>query len=105
MMALFLMELVFLAIGILLGCAMKRYRRAGSVAVTLLLGTFFLSVISTMNKDLDFLKYVSPFRYFDAGLMLREARLDPLFVGLALVIVVVSMAGAYVTYARRDLYI
>jgi ABC-2 type transport system permease protein len=105
MLAMFVMELVFLAIGIFLGCAMKQYRRAGSVAVTLLLGTFFLSVISSMNTDLDFLRYLSPFRYFDAGLMLREARLDPVFVGLSLAIVVVSMAGAYLTYARRDLYI
>ena len=105
MAALFITEVIFLAVGILLGCALKQFRRAGSVAVTLLLGTFFLSVITNMNKDLDWLKYLSPFKYFDAGRILRESRLDPLFVGLSLAIVVVSMAGAYLTYARRDLYI
>jgi ABC-2 type transport system permease protein len=105
MLALFIMQLVFLAVGIFLGCAMKQYRRANSVAVSLLLGTFFLSVISGLNKDLEFLKYFSPFRYFDAAVLLRESRLDIGFVALSLAIVLVSMVGAYLTYARRDLYI
>jgi ABC-2 type transport system permease protein len=105
MLALFIMQLIFLAVGIFLGCAMKRYKRAGSVAVSLLLGTYFLSVISALNKDLDFLKYLTPFKYFDAGLLLRESRFDLVFVGLSLAIIVVCMAGAYLTYAKRDLYI
>jgi len=105
MAALFVMQLIFLAVGILLGCAMKRYRRAGSVAVSLLLGTYFLSVLSALNKNLDFLKYFSPFKYFDAGVMLREARIDAGFLGLSAAIIVVCMVGAYVTYSRRDLYI
>ncbi len=105
MAALFIMQLVFLAVGIFLGCAMKRYKRAGAVAVSLLLGTYFLSIIASLDKDLDFLKFFSPFKYFDAGMLLRESRLDATFVALSLAIVVISMIGAYLTYARRDLYI
>lgn len=105
MLALFIMQLIFLAIGIFLGCTMKRYKLAGSVAVSLLLGTYFLSIVSSLNKDLEFLKYFSPFNYFDAGMLLHESRLDLTFVGLSVAIVVASMVGAYLTYARRDLYI
>jgi ABC-2 type transport system permease protein len=105
MLALFIMQLTFLAIGILLGCAMKQYKRASSAAVALLLGTYFVSVISGLNKDLEFLKYFSPFKYFDPGVLLRESRLDVTFVLLSVGIMLVSMVGAYLTYARRDLYI
>jgi ABC-2 type transport system permease protein len=105
MLALFIMELIFLAVGIFLGCAMKRYKRVTSVAVSVLLGTYFLSIISGLNKNLEFLKYFSPFKYFDAGLLLRDSTLDLVFVGLSLAIIVASMVGAYLTYARRDLYI
>ena len=105
MLALFILQLTFLAIGILLGCAMKQYRRASSLAVSLLLGTYFLSIISVLNRNLDFLKYFSPFKYFDALSILNESRLNVAFVGLSLAIILVSMAGAYLTYARRDLYI
>ena len=105
MLALFMMQVIYLAIGIFLGCAMQRYKLVTSVAVSVLLGTYFLSVISGLSKDLDFLKYFSPFKYFDAGMLLRESRLEPAFVGLSLAIVLASMVGAYLTYARRDLYI
>jgi ABC-2 type transport system permease protein len=103
--ALFMMQLIFLALGLLLGCAMKQYRRAGSVAVSLLLGTYFLSVLSGLNENLDFLKYLTPFKYFDAGFLLRESRFDLLYVGLSAGIVLASMVAAYLTYAKRDLYI
>jgi len=105
MLALFILQLVFLAIGIFLGCAMKRYKLASSVAVSLLLGTYFLSVISGLNENLGFLKYFSPFKYFDPGMLLHESRFDMTFVLLSVAIVLVSMAGAYLTYAKRDLYI
>lgn len=105
MVALFIMQLIFLAIGIFLGCAMKRYKRASAVAVALLLGTYFLSVLSGLNKNLNFLKYLTPFKYFDPSLLLRDSHLDLLYVGLSLAIIVASMIGAYLTYSRRDLYI
>jgi ABC-2 type transport system permease protein len=105
MLAVFIMQLIFLAIGIFLGCTMRRYKQAGAVAVGLLLGTYFLSVLSGLSKDLDFLKYFSPFKYFDAGVLLRESHLDGSFVLLSAAIILVCMAGAYLTYSRRDLYI
>jgi len=105
MLALFIMQFIFLAIGIFLGCAMKRYKLASSAAVSLLLGTYFLSVVSVLNKNLDFLKYFSPFKYFDAASLLHESKFDIAFIGLSLAIILASMAAAYLTYARRDLYI
>lgn len=105
MVALFLMQLIFLAIGIFLGCAMKQYRRASSAAVAVLLGTYFLSILSSLNQELDFLEYLSPFRYFDAGLLMRESRFEPVFLVITAGIIAVCVAGAYATYARRDLYI
>jgi ABC-2 type transport system permease protein len=50
------MQLIFLAVGIFLGCAMKRYKMASSVAIFVLLGTYFPSIVSALNKNLDFLK-------------------------------------------------
>ena len=105
MEAIFVLQVVFLALGVFLGCALKQYKRASSVAVSLLLGTYFLSIISGLNENLEFLKYFSPFKYFDAGVMLHEARIDVTFVWLSAGIIVASMVGAYVMYSRRDLYI
>jgi ABC-2 type transport system permease protein len=105
MAAYLLIELIFLALGIFLGCAMKRYKRAGSLAVTIILATYFASVLAGMSKDMEWLKYFSPFKYFDAAQMLRDGSLDVLYVLLSLAIVAVFIAAGYVVYKKRDLYI
>jgi len=104
-LAMFTMQMIFLAIGVFLGSAMKHYKQAGSLAVSILLGTFFISIISGLNKNLDFLKYFSPFKYFDPADLLHNASMDMNYVLLSVGIIAACMIGAYLTYARRDLYI
>jgi len=103
--ALFIIQLLFLAVGVFLGCAMKQHRRAGSVAVSILLVTYFLSVMSGLDKKLDFLKYFTPFKYFDPGLLMSDGKIGAVYLALSVGIIVACMVGAYVSYAKRDLYI
>ena len=105
MQAMFVIELIFLAIGLLLGCAMNRYKLSGSTAVGIILTTYFMSIISGMQENLDFLKYLTPFKYFDAGDLFRAGQLNGTYLVLSAIIIVVSMAAAYWIYNRRDLYI
>jgi ABC-2 type transport system permease protein len=105
MLALFILQMTFLAVGVFLGCAMKQYKRSSSAAISLLLGTFFLSIVSGLNENLEFLKYFSPFKYFDPGALLHEATIDITFVWLSAGIVAVSLAAGYLAYSKRDLYI
>jgi ABC-2 type transport system permease protein len=105
MQAMFAIELIFLAIGLLLGCAMKQYKRSGSTAVAIILATYFMSIISVMQKDLDFLKYFTPFKYFDAGDLFLNGRLDGAYLLISAAIIVACVAAAYWIYNKRDLYI
>jgi ABC-2 type transport system permease protein len=105
MQAMLAIELVFLAIGLLLGCAMKQYKLSSSTAVAIILVTYFMSVISGMHENLEFLKYFTPFKYFDAGDLFRSGALDGGYLLLSSGIILVSLAAAYSLYNRRDLYI
>jgi ABC-2 type transport system permease protein len=105
MLALFIIQMIFLALGVFLGAAVKRHKQSSSIAIGILLAAYFASIIAALSKNLEWLKYVSPFKYFEAGVLFREARLESGYVLLSLALVVVFLAGAYVTYSRRDLYI
>ena len=105
MEAMFALELVFLAIGLLLGCAMKQYKVSGSVAVSIILVAYFLSIMAGIQTNLDFLKYFTPFMYFDAAQLLKTGHMDVPFLLLSAAIIVVCMVAAYWTYNQRDLYI
>ncbi|RPI34526.1 MAG: ABC transporter permease [Chloroflexota bacterium] len=101
----FSIELIFLAIGLMLGCTMKQYKRSGSTAVAIILVTYFMSIISGMEENLDFLKYFTPFKYFDSGELFRTGKMDSTYLLLSAAIIVASLAAAYRVYNRRDLYI
>jgi ABC-2 type transport system permease protein len=105
MQAMLLLELIFLAIGLLLGCAMKQYKRSGSTAVAIIMVTYFMSVFSGMLEKLDFLKYFSPFKYFDAGVLYRTGQMEGIYLLLSGLIILVCVVTAYLVYNRRDLYI
>ena len=101
----FVIELIFLGLGLLLGCAMRQYKLSGSAAVGIIMVTYILSIMAGLQKNLDWMKYFSPFKYFDAGEMLRTNTLNGGYLLLSAAIVVVCMAAAYWSYNKRDLYI
>jgi ABC-2 type transport system permease protein len=105
MVGMFFIELIFLAVGLLLGCAMKQYKQSGNIAIGIILVTYILSVMSGMQANLDFLKYFTPFKYFDAGAILQSGKLDPMYMLLSAAIVVVCVVASYWVYDKRDLYI
>lgn len=105
MQGMFVIELIFLAIGLLLGCAMKQYKRSGSTAIAIILTAYFLSIVVSMQANLDFLKYFTPFKYFDASQLLSSGKMDVTYLLLSAVIIVVCVVAAYWLYNKRDLYI
>jgi len=105
MRAMFVIELIFLAIGLMLGCVMKQYKRSASTAVAIILATYFMSIVSGMQENLDFLKWFTPFKYFDAADLFRNGSMNSTYLLISLGIIVVCVAVAYLVYNRRDLYI
>jgi ABC-2 type transport system permease protein len=103
--AIFIVELIFLAVGLLLGCAMKQYKLSSSTAVWIILTTYFLSIAAGLQKNLDFLKYFTPFKYFDAAGLFQTGKLDGGYLLLSAAIIVVCVGAAYWLYNKRDLYI
>jgi ABC-2 type transport system permease protein len=105
MVAMFVIELVFLSVGLLLGCTMKQYKRSGSTAIAIILVAYFLAIFSGMEPKVDFLKYFTPFKYFDAGVFFRSGSLDWVYLLISAGIIVVCVIASYFAYNKRDLYI
>ena len=105
MLSVLILQLIFLTLGIFLGCALKKHKLAGAISIWILVGAYILSILIGLEEDLDFLKYLTPFKYFDPIRLLNESSFDPVFFLLSAGIIVACMAGAYLTYARRDRYI
>ncbi|HEY80686.1 MAG TPA: hypothetical protein EYP25_01770 [Anaerolineae bacterium] len=105
MAAMFAIELIFLAVGLLIACVMKQPKRTGSVVIGVILTAYYLSLIAGLDDRVDFLKYVTPFKYFDPAQLLHTGGVEPVYWALTAGVLLVSLAGAYVAFNRRDIYV
>ncbi|MRS12296.1 MAG: ABC transporter [Actinobacteria bacterium] len=104
MVGLLFLQLMFLSIGAVIAGSARKPRFASGRATTVMLVMFVLYYVVNLNEKLDFMKYFTPFKYFDAALVMKDG-LDPVFVALSAVIIGASVVGTYRFYSARDLSI
>lgn len=104
MIALFLFQLVFLFIGLLVGAISRKTKKATGICTGLLLGSFLLSVIIDMYDKIDFLKYFTPFKYFDGKRIFLHG-FDLEYIIISALIIVISIVLTYKIYDKKDLHV
>ncbi len=102
MIGLFILQLIFLFIGTGIAAISKNPKTATSISTTILLATFILSVIINMNDRLQNLKYLTPFKYYEAKNLFNSG-LDSIFVFLSFLIISGLLIVTYTFYGQRDL--
>lgn len=103
MVALFVIQLFFLALGAMLGALLKTTKIATSTAAGIIMATFFISVAVDLNDKLAFLKYLTPFKYFEGKMLVIDGTISMSSMGILLVLTIVFITIAYIVFNRRDL--
>jgi len=101
----FILQILFLSIGIMFGCIMKKHKKSGYISMSIILVTYIMTIFIDLNDKLKNLKYLTPFKYFDSADIKNELALDYKFVILSLAIIVVCLTIGFISYKKRDLYI
>lgn len=103
MVGLLFLQLIFLALGALVAGVARRPKTASSRATSVMFLTFLVYYLVNLNEDLSFLRFVTPFKYFDAATLMADGALDPVFVALSVGIIALAVLGTYRFFAARDL--
>jgi len=103
MAGLFFLQILFFFTGAATAAASKKPKAASSIATTILLVTFTISFLTNINVSLDKLKYLTPFRYFDAQTLLTNGKMDPMYISITLVLIIFMIIASYQRYTGRDL--
>jgi ABC-2 type transport system permease protein len=104
MTGLFFLQIIFFALGALIAGTARKPKMAPGRATTVMLLAFVLYYVVNLNESLDFLKYFTPFKYFDAAIVMKDG-LSPLYIVLSLAITGLAVFGTYRYYGARDLNI
>jgi len=97
----FLVQLVFLALGALFAVLIPKVKSVVSVSLPTV---FTLYIIGTLGDVLgnDNVRYLSPFKFFDTNYIIRNVSLEGKFLVIEAAIIVVAIAASYVIYVKKD---
>ncbi len=100
-LALFLTQLVFLSVGLVLSQVIRRLRSVISVSLGVAFGFFALDLIGSISEDEKF-RYFTPFKFFDYTNIAQTGGYQISSIVLVVVSLLLTGGAAYYLYTRRD---
>ena len=101
----FMLQLLFLFLSTAIAACVRNPKLAIPISTGILLVTFLLSIGMELTSKLDKLKYVTPFKYFEAKAIVNGGGYDMSFVVLACLLIAIFIAMTYGFYRKRDLFV
>jgi ABC-2 type transport system permease protein len=98
-----LFQLFFLTVGILISLLMKKVRNVTPLSMALAFGMYVLSAFGGMLGDAK-LEIITPFKHFEPNYIVTNAAYDVPLVLLSVSVIVFSVAGSYLLYAKRNIH-
>ena len=95
-------QLFFLSVGLVVSLLVKRIRSVTPYAMALGFGMYVLSVFGDMLGQ-SVLEKITPFKHFEPNYIIQHSGYDLPLVLISVSVIVISLVGSYVLYARRDI--
>lgn len=98
-----LIMLLTASVGVLFAAALPRSKQSTGAVSLVVVVSYFAYALSKMSPSLDWLHYVSVFRWYDAVDILQAGNLAIWSVGVTALVSIAALLAAFVAYSRRDL--
>lgn len=103
LLAPFFIHCFFAAVGFFSALFFTRRKSSLSVGIALVLGLYFLNSLASFSAKLEFVAWLTPFQYMNAGDIFSAGGLNPAYALILLALSVAVTAGTAVLYRRRDI--
>lgn len=100
-MSLFLIQLIFLALGNLLSVVIPRIRSVISITLPTVFAFFIIGSIGAIVGN-DTVKYLTPFKFYDPSYIVQNNHYETRFVILEVAVVVLAVVMTYVLFNKKD---
>lgn len=103
MIGMFILQLLFMLMGTAAASIIRNPKSSTSVSSSILLITYILSMIIDLNSKFQNLKYLTPFKYFEAENLLYNKGFNIITIILSIIIIIILLSVTYIFYGKRDL--
>jgi len=98
-----LLQLTFASIGFLLSVFIVKAKSIMPAAVGIVLGGYMLNMLAGLSEKTEYLKYITPFKYVNAGDIIRNGGISWVYLLIMAVVVTGCIAAAYILYDRKNI--
>ncbi|MEH6943144.1 ABC transporter permease subunit [Bacillus sp. JJ722] len=102
MAGLLFIQLLFFSIGLLISFFTKRTKLAGNISFGVVMACLFMSIFADLSEKADFLRYFTPFKYFEGKTILHEG-LDVKYMWLCIGVSILCISVSFKLHNMRDL--
>ncbi len=99
---LFLIQMIFLALGFLVSVIINRVKSAIAVSLPAAFSFFIIGTLGVL-LGVDSVKYISPFKFFDSDYIINNNAYDVKFLIVEAVFVLVAVTLSYIIYVKKDI--
>ncbi|WP_066071803.1 ABC transporter permease subunit [Neobacillus soli] len=103
MAGMFILQILFMVIGSALASVKRKTKTAPSLAASILLLSYMLSIVIDLNERMEGLKYLTPFKYFEAKNVMLGGGFERVYIIISIVLIIAFSTITYVFYKKRDL--
>jgi ABC-2 type transport system permease protein len=102
LLSMIIFQLFFLSVGMLISLLVKRVRNVTPFSMGLVFGLYILNAFGSMIGEKS-LEIISPFKHFTPSYIIKHASWDLPMAMISVTIIVISLVGSYILYARRNI--
>ncbi|MDF2685363.1 MAG: transporter, permease protein [Clostridia bacterium] len=101
--SLFLLQLIFFSIGLIISVAAKKIKSVLPISLGLVFMFFAISAFAVTSED-DKLRFLTPFQYFKTNYILTEGNYESLYLIAGLLIIIVCVIFSYILYKHKNIH-
>jgi len=101
LLSFFLVQLLFLALGILFSVVIKKIKTPVAVTLPTVFGFFIIGMLGSIIGN-DNIRYICPFKFYDLNFVIDNGSYEMNYLYIELVVVIVAIITSYLIYLRKD---
>jgi ABC-2 type transport system permease protein len=99
----FLVEMMFLALGVLISVLTGKIKAVLPISLGTVFTFYILNMFGSVIGD-KFIRYLTPFKYYDTAYIIKHNGYDPAFVTIELIFILLAIIASYVIYSKKDIH-
>ncbi|WP_129690035.1 ABC transporter permease subunit [Gottfriedia acidiceleris] len=101
--SLFITQLLFFGIGILLSVVFPKIKAVLSISLAIVFGFFVIGMVVATDES-NAKRFLSPFKYFEPKYIIAHSKFEAQFLIVSVGIIFASIIASYVIYKKRDVH-